>query len=159
MILMKKILLSMLMLLCVSALFAATPAEGLVQKYKDVKGARDLVAGKTLLRLVRPMMDDYQIAPIAHKVEQLAVVRLDKTSQEVRNMFVNDLKNAFTRYSYGGQSVTKNGTVDVYVHMKSEDVVDELVVFNPEKYVLSILKGIFPVEELLKLYKGKTDKN
>ena len=113
MILMKKIFLSIMMILCVSALFAATPAEGLVQKYKDAKGARDLVAGKTLLRLVRPMMEDYQIAPIAHKVEQLAVVRLDKSSQEVKDRFLNDLKNTFSRYSYGGQSVTKNGTVDV----------------------------------------------
>ena len=150
---MKKILLSILMLFCVSVLFAATPAEDLMQKYKDVRGVRDLVAGKTLLRLVRPMMDDYQIAPIAHKVEQLAVVRLDKTSQEVRNRFVNDLKNAFTRYSYGGQSVTKNGTVDVYVHMKSENMADELVVYNPEICALYSLTGSFSREELQKIQK------
>ena len=91
MILMKKIFLSILMILCVSALFGATPAEDLVQKYKEAKGVRDLVAGKTLMRLVRPMMEDYQIAPLAHKVEQLSVLRVDKSSPEVRNMFQNDL--------------------------------------------------------------------
>ena len=153
MILMKKIFLSILMILCVSALFAATPAEGLVQKYKDAKGARDLVAGKTLLRLVRPMMEDYQIAPIAHKVEQLAVVRLDKSSQEVKDSFLNDLKNTFSRYSYGGQSVTKNGTVDVYVHMISDNLADELVVYNPEIFALYSLNGSFTREELEKIQK------
>ena len=153
MILMKKIFLSILMILCVSALFAATPAEGLVQKYKDAKGARDLVAGKTLLRLVRPMMEDYQIAPIAHKVEQLAVVRLDKSSQEVKDRFLNDLKNTFSRYSYGGQSVTKNGTVDVYVHMISDNLADELVVYNPEIFALYSLNGSFTREELEKIQK------
>ena len=153
MILMKKIFLSIMMILCVSALFAATPAEGLVQKYKDAKGARDLVAGKTLLRLVRPMMEDYQIAPIAHKVEQLAVVRLDKSSQEVKDRFLNDLKNTFSRYSYGGQSVTKNGTVDVYVHMISDNLADELVVYNPEIFALYSLNGSFTREELEKIQK------
>ena len=142
-----------MMILCVSALFAATPAEGLVQKYKDAKGARDLVAGKTLLRLVRPMMEDYQIAPIAHKVEQLAVVRLDKSSQEVKDRFLNDLKNTFSRYSYGGQSVTKNGTVDVYVHMISDNLADELVVYNPEIFALYSLNGSFTREELEKIQK------
>ena len=142
-----------MMILCVSALFGATPAEGLVQKYKDAKGARDLVAGKTLLRLVRPMMEDYQIAPIAHKVEQLAVVRLDKSSQEVKDRFLNDLKNTFSRYSYGGQSVTKNGTVDVYVHMISDNLADELVVYNPEIFALYSLNGSFTREELEKIQK------
>ena len=150
---MKKIFLSIMMILCVSALFAATPAEGLVQKYKDAKGARDLVAGKTLLRLVRPMMEDYQIAPIAHKVEQLAVVRLDKSSQDVKDRFLNDLKNTFSRYSYGGQSVTKNGTVDVYVHMISDNLADELVVYNPEIFALYSLNGSFTREELEKIQK------
>ena len=150
---MKKIFLSIMMILCVTALFAATPAEGLVQKYKDAKGARDLVAGKTLLRLVRPMMEDYQIAPIAHKVEQLAVVRLDKSSQEVKDRFLNDLKNTFSRYSYGGQSVTKNGTVDVYVHMISDNLADELVVYNPEIFALYSLNGSFTREELVKIQK------
>lgn len=153
MILMKEIFLSIMMILCVSALFGATPAEDLVQKYKEAKGVRDLVAGKTLMRLVRPMMEDYQIAPLAHKVEQLSVLRVDKSSPEVRNMFQNDLKKVFSCYIYAGQSVTKNGIVDVYVHMSSEDVADELVVYNPKIYALYSLSGAFTREELEKIQK------
>ena len=153
MILMKKILSLMMMLLCVSSLFAATPAEQLVDKYKEVKGARNLIAGKTVVRLVRPMMKDYQIAPLAHKVEELSVLRVDKTSPEVRAKFLKDLKKVFDQYVFGGQSVTRNGTVDAYVHMTSEDTADELVVYNPKLYALYSVSGIFTREELEKIQK------
>ena len=150
---MKKILSLMMMLLCVSSLFAATPAEQLVDKYKEVKGARNLIAGKTVVRLVRPMMKDYQIAPLAHKVEELSVLRVDKTSPEVRAKFLKDLKKVFDQYVFGGQSVTRNGTVDAYVHMTSEDTADELVVYNPKLYALYSVSGIFTREELEKIQK------
>ena len=153
MILMKKILSLMMMLLCVSSLFAATPAEQLVDKYKEVKGARNLIAGKTVVRLVRPMMKDYQIAPLAHKVEELSVLRVDKTSPEVRAKFLKDLKKVFDQYVFGGQSVTRNGTVDAYVHMTSEDTADELVVYNPKIYALYSVSGVFTREELEKIQK------
>ena len=143
----------MMMLLCVSSLFAATPAEQLVDKYKEVKGARNLIAGKTVVRLVRPMMKDYQIAPLAHKVEELSVLRVDKTSPEVRAKFLKDLKKVFDQYVFGGQSVTRNGTVDAYVHMTSEDTADELVVYNPKLYALYSVSGIFTREELEKIQK------
>ena len=39
----------------------------------------------------------------------------------------------------------------VYVHMKNDDCVDELVVFNPNTFVLNSLIGTFPVEKLLSL--------
>ena len=150
---MKKILSLMMMLLCVSSLFAATPAEQLVDKYKEVKGARNLIAGKMVVRLVRPMMKDYQIAPLAHKVEELSVLRVDKTSPEVRAKFLKDLKKVFDQYVFGGQSVTRNGTVDAYVHMTSEDTADELVVYNPKLYALYSVSGIFTREELEKIQK------
>ena len=143
----------MMMLLCVSSLFAATPAEQLVDKYKEVKGARNLIAGKMVVRLVRPMMKDYQIAPLAHKVEELSVLRVDKTSPEVRAKFLKDLKKVFDQYVFGGQSVTRNGTVDAYVHMTSEDTADELVVYNPKLYALYSVSGIFTREELEKIQK------
>ncbi len=150
---MKKIVVSIVMLFCAAALFAATPAENLVQKHKDVKGARDLVAGKTLLRMVRPMMEDHQIAPVAHKVERLSVLRLEKASLESRNKFVSDLKKMVSQYTYAGQSVTKNGIVDVYVHMASQNIADELVIYNPEICTLYSLSGDFTREELEKIQK------
>lgn len=141
------------MLLCVSALFAATPAEELVDKYKETKGARNLVAGKTIIRLVRPLMKDYQIAPLSHKVEELSVLRVDRTSPEVKERFLDDLQKVFDQYVFGGQSVTRNGTVDAYVHMTSEDTADELVVYNPKIYALYSVSGIFTREELEKIQK------
>lgn len=150
---MKKIYLSILMLLCVSLAFAASPAENLVEKYKDYKGARNLVAGKTTIRLIRPMLQEYQIGPLAHKIEQMSVLRLEKSSQEVRNSFINALQKTVKSYIYAGQSVTKNGIVDVYVHMASENSADELVIYNPEICTLYSLSGNFTREELEKIQK------
>ena len=130
-----------------------TPAEELVEKYKDVKGARNLVAGKTLVTMVRPMMKDYQIAPLAHKVEKLSVLRVDKVSHEVQVAFLSDLKAVFSQYVYAGQSVTRNGTVDAYVHMSSKDSADELVVYNPKIIALYSVSGTFTREELEKIQK------
>lgn len=150
---MKRIVFTFVALFAVLNLLAGTPAEELVDKYKDVKGARNLVAGKTIIRLVRPMMKDYQIAPLAHKVEELSVLRVDRTSAETRAAFLQDLKKAFSQYVYAGQSVTRNGTVDAYVHMASPDSADELVVYNPKLFALYSVSGIFTREELEKIQK------
>lgn len=145
---MKRIITIFFFILCCFSIWAKTPAEELVEKYKEEKGARNLVAGKTLIRLVRPMMDDYQIAPLSHKVEELSVLRLDKTSHEVRAMFQRDLRAVLKQYVFGGKSDTRNGTVDAYVHMTSEGIADELVVYNPKICALYSLSGKFTREEL-----------
>ena len=150
---MKRILLSSISVFVSLNLLSMTPAEELVEKYKDVKGARNLVAGKTLVTMVRPMMKDYQIAPLAHKVEKLSVLRVDKVSHEVQVAFLSDLKAVFSQYVYAGQSVTRNGTVDAYVHMSSKDSADELVVYNPKIIALYSVSGTFTREELEKIQK------
>lgn len=150
---MKRRLLIISFCLCCFHLSGQTPAAELVEKYKEEQGARNLVAGRTIVRLVRPLMKDYQIAPLAHKVEELSVLRIDKASPEIRARFLRDLKRVFDQYVFGGQSVTRNGTVDAYVHMASEDTADELVVYNPRLYALYSVSGIFTREELEKIQK------
>ena len=99
------------------------------------------------------MLQEYQIGPLAHKIEQMSVLRLEKSSQEVRNSFINDLQKTVKSYIYAGQSVTKNGIVDVYVHMASENSADELVIYNPEICTVYSLSGNFTREELEKIQK------
>ena len=57
---------------------AQTPAAELVEKYKDVKGTRNFVARGVLMKLARTMMKEYSIAPLAHKVEEVSVLRVDR---------------------------------------------------------------------------------
>ena len=150
---MKRSIMIFLFGLFCFGLLAKTPAAELVEKYKEEKGARNLVAGKALIRLVRPMMNDYQIAPLSHKVEELSVLRMDKTSHEVREVFLRDLSNVLKQYVFGGKSDTRNGTVDAYVHMTSDGTADELVVYNPKICALYSLSGKFTREELVKIQK------
>lgn len=150
---MKRIVLSFVALFAIFNVFAGTPAADLVEKYKETKGAKNLVAKGALVKMVRPMMKDYQIAPLAHKVEELSVLKVEKTSPDIKASFFQDLNAVFRHYAYAGQSVTRNGTVDAYVHMATSDVADELVVYNPKTLTLYSLSGTFTREELEKIQK------
>lgn len=150
---MKRIVLSFIALVASLNVFAGTPAEGLVEKYKDIKGARNLVAKGAVMNMARPMLKKHNVAPIAHKVEEMSVLRMDKASPEVRLAFLEDMKETFRQYVYAGKSDTPNGVVDAYVHLLSPDVADELVVFNPKLCAIYSLSGEFTKEELLNIQK------
>ena len=63
---MKRIILSFIALVASLNVFAGTPAEELVEKYKDIKGARNLVAKGAVMNMARPMLKKHNVAPIAH---------------------------------------------------------------------------------------------
>ena len=150
---MKRIVLSFVALFAIFNVFAGTPAADLVEKYKDVKGARNLVAKGTLMNMARPMLKKYNVAPIAHKVEEMSVLRMDRTSPEVRQEFLEALNKVLGQYVYAGKSDTPNGVVDAYVHLVSPEIADELVVFNPELCAFYSLSGMFTRDELLSIQK------
>lgn len=150
---MKKIIFTVISAFVTLTLFAGTPAEEVVEKYKEMKGARNLVAKGVLIKMARPLMKDYQIAPLAHKVEELSVLRIDKADPVIREQFLKDLQIVLDQYMYAGQSVTRNGIVDAYVHLARPDVADELIVYNPKIYALYSVSGTFTAEELMKIQK------
>lgn len=150
---MKKIIFTVISAFVTLTLFAGTPAEEVVEKYKEMKGARNLVAKGVLIKMARPLMKDYQIAPLAHKVEELSVLRIDKADPVIREQFLKDLQIVLDQYMYAGQSVTRNGVVDAYVHLARPDVADELIVYNPKIYALYSVSGTFTAEELMKIQK------
>ncbi|MBE6238248.1 MAG: hypothetical protein E7116_08915 [Bacteroidales bacterium] len=150
---MKKIIFTVISAFVTLTLFAGTPAEEVVEKYKEMKGARNLVAKGVLIKMARPLMKDYQIAPLAHKVEELSVLRIDKAEPVIREQFLKDLQIVLDQYMYAGQSVTRNGIVDAYVHLARPDVADELIVYNPKIYALYSVSGTFTAEELMKIQK------
>ena len=150
---MKRIILIFIAVLTASFAWAGTPAEDVVEMYKDVNGARNLVARGAMIRMARPLMRNYSIAPLAHKVDEISVLRMDKVKSQVKDCFLSEMRKALEAYMYAGQSDTPNGIVDAYVHLSSSDVADELVVYNPEIFTLYSLKGEFTVQELLSIQK------
>ena len=147
------------MILIISALFAAislwggTPAQKLVDDYKELKGVRHYSAKGAMMTVARPLMKSYSMAPLAHKVEEMYVLRMDKARPDVQEQFFNDLKKVLSSYIYAGKSDSPHGIVDAYVHVSSPDVADELVVYNPDIMTLYSLIGEFTNEELQKVQK------
>lgn len=130
---------------------ALTPAQDLMQRNSEIKGGRLLEASGSKMVFVRPALKKYTIGPMAESVDAVMVLSLKKTPVSDRDEFMDDLKTTLKNYRYYGKSPSKGEFVDVYVHMKTEDCVDELVVYDPKNYVVNSLTGTFPVEELLRL--------
>lgn len=148
---MRRMLFVLVVLLSMDA-FADTPAEMFMGGYDDVKGAKHIeVKGGTMV-FARPVIRKFPIGPMADLVEEVSVLNMSKTGSSEKDTFLAKLKVMLEmNYKYYGKSDTPNGIVDVYVHLASDDLADELVIYNPELFVLNSLVGKFPVEQLLKL--------
>lgn len=131
--------------------FAGTPAEDLICSYDGVKGARNIEVKGPRIKLARPILRKYPIGPLADQVTEVEVLNIGKASEQDRQRFAEDLAKTLRHYRYYGKSDSPNGLVDVYVHLQTETLVDELVIFNPNSIVLNVLFGSFSVEDLLKL--------
>ena len=153
---MFKRLLFLLTLLVIASvgLSAQTPVEKVILKYEDADGARNFIAQGLSMSLARRFLKSTQVAPIAPEVDQLYILRMGGTSQNVRQMFARDLSLALRYYEYYGKQPSKNGEVSVYIHRDGPETVDELVIYNPAIYSLNSLYGHFTVQELMSLEKN-----
>lgn len=150
---MKKIITISLAFFATFSLWAGTPAQKLVDDYKELKGVRHYSAKGAMMTVARPLMKSYSMAPLAHKVEEMYVMSMDKARPDVQDQFFEDLKNVLSTYIYAGKSDSPHGIVDAYVHVSAPGVADELVVYNPEIMTLYSLIGEFTDEELRKVQK------
>ena len=148
---MKRIFLMIISAVMAFESFAGTPAEDLVGRHADVKGARHIEVRGARMKFARPILKRFPIGPLADSVTEVTVLDVDRTSPESKERFLGDLALTLRQYRYSGKSDTPNGLVDVYVHLYSDSIVDELVIFNPESNVLNILDGRFSVEDLIEL--------
>lgn len=138
--------------LCLGS-FAQTPVERVIEKYESVKGARYFLAKGASMRFARPILKKTPVAPIASDVDEVAVLKMEAASQYNRDMFDSDLESALKNYEYYGKHDSTNGIVDVYILKPQDDIVRELVIYNPELWSLNSLYGSFTVSSLLELNK------
>ena len=148
---MRKIVLLVAFLLVATLGFATTPAQELMQRHSEIKGGRLIAASGSKMVFVRPALKRYTIGPMSDSVDEVMVLNMKKTPAQDRKVFMEDMKKTLGQYRYFGESGSPDGMTEVYVHMKNDDCVDELVVFNPNTFVLNSLIGTFPVEKLLSL--------
>ena len=135
------------------SLSAQTPVEKLVLKYEDTDGARNFIAQGVGMSLARRFLKSTQVAPIAPDVDQLYILKMKNTSPDIQQMFARDLAAALRSYEYYGKQPSNNGEVNIYIHKTGPDTVDELVIYNPDNYLLNSLYGHFTVQELMNLEK------
>ena len=150
---MKRMITIVVALLATVGLWGGTPAQKLVDDYKELKGVRHYSAKGAMMTMARPLMKAYSMAPLAHKVEEMYVLRMDKARSDVQQQFFNELNTVLGSYIYAGKSDSPHGIVDAYVHVSAPDIADELVVYNPEIMTLYSLIGEFTSEELQKVQK------
>lgn len=148
---MKHIFILMILMLLSTDAFSGTPAEDLIRSYEGIKGARNIEVKGSSIKLARPILRKYPIGPMADLVTEVEALNMGKASELDRKLFMEDLEKTLSHYRYYGKSDSPNGLADVYVHLQTETVVDELVIFNPGSVVLNVLFGNFPVADLLKL--------
>lgn len=152
---MKRLLISFIFCFLAIQAWGQTPVQLVVNQYKDVKGAKDFQVSGRMMNIARPFLKHYTIGPLAPSVNEMAMINMEKVRSEVRDDFEDYLKENLKTYVYVGKTDTPEGEVDAYLHFKSSDLVDELVIYNPEIYALYILIGDFHVSELQKI--GKKD--
>ena len=153
---MKRLILFIAVLCVGVAVYAGTPAEDLIERFESLKGARGITVSGAKMVFARPVIRRFPIGPLADDVKVVSVLKMNKVSESDRQRFLESLGETLDRnYEYYGKADTPNGIVDVYVHLKNSDIVDELVIYNPELCVLNSLLGSFPVSALLALNAGK----
>lgn len=130
-----------------------TPVEKVINKYADIKGARDLIASGSQMTLARSLIKRTPLASVASEVDVLEVLKMQNAAEDKIQDFEKDLKAALKSYEYYGKTDTKNGKVDIYLTRENKDTIDELVIYNPAIKSLNSLKGHISASQLLNIYK------
>ncbi|MBR2063068.1 MAG: DUF4252 domain-containing protein [Bacteroidales bacterium] len=149
---MKRTVLIMLLVAGVfiqEAMAQKTPVEKLIERYSEVKGARDFIASGGKMVIARSLIKKTELASIAPDVDVLEVLKMQNASSSDIVRFEKDLKSALAGYEFYGTEESPNGTVDVYIMKGDGGMVDELVIYNPLIHSLNSLKGSFTIQELL----------
>ena len=132
--------------------FAQTPVENVIFEYDDVQGARDFIAqGGPRLMIAKKFLKTTNLASLAPYADEIYVLKMGNASQQDKSDFLKNLQDAFKSYEYQGIHPSKNGEVEVYVNRGGDGYISELIVYNPELYTLNVLRGSFPVDDLLKI--------
>lgn len=133
---------------------AGTPVEDLIAKYEKVQGAKDYKATGAAMAVGRTFLKKYPIAPLADEINEMLILRMQKTAPEVRKTFESDFMEVMKDYMYVGKQDTKQGVVDVYCLTDEDaDMVVELIVYNPNSYALNCLRGNLKPQDLMKIRK------
>ena len=126
-----------------------TPVEKVVMEFEGVEGARDFIAkGGPRLMIAKNFLKTTNLASLASDADQIYVLKMGAASQQDKAAFLEKLHAALKTYEYHGMHPSKNGEVEAYINRSDDGYITELVLYNPESYVLNVLYGNFPINVL-----------
>ena len=144
------VMLGLMMIVQVAA--GQTPVEEVVLEFDSVDGAKGFIAkGGPRLMIARKFLKTTNLASLASDADQIYVLKMGAASQQDKAAFLEALHAALKTYEYHGMHPSKNGEVEAYINRTEDGYISELVLYNPESYVLNVLHGSFPVNALLQI--------
>lgn len=152
---MKQILTIITSILAAVSLYAGTPAEDLMLSAMDVKGVQVIEGKGLIMKFARSAIRKTPMSPLADQVSEVTVLKMENASPEFIEEFTAKLKSVTKTYQFYGIKIGQGGhPVEVYGNYPDNNIVHEIVVFNPELYSIFSLRGEYTVEELLSLDKN-----
>lgn len=130
---------------------AQTPVEDLIDKYREYHGATCLSLSGAELLIARPVILASPLASVVSDVQKLMVLHMSSTTDKVRSSFEANLYSTLGAYEQYGQYKSANGIVEVYAKFLDDNMVSELVIFNPNLWILNDIHGDFNVNSLEKI--------
>ena len=123
-------------------------------EYENAQGVSFVEAKGMSMKIARVMIRKTPAAPVADKITEVSVLKLDNADAKIKSDFHKSLEATLKQYTYVGKSNAANDdVVDVYISQPVNDLVGEMVIFNSERFVLNSLRGQIPISLLLSMQK------
>ena len=152
---MKRILTTIISILAGASLYAGTPAEDLMLSAMDTKGVQVIEGKGFIMKFARSAIRKTPMSPLADQVTEVTVFKMEHASPDFIQDFTQRLKDVVKSYQFYGIKIGQGGhPVEVDGNYPDNNIVREIVVFNPELYSLFSLRGEYTVDELLSLDKN-----
>ena len=105
-----------------------------------------------MISMARGYIKKSPMGPLADNVKAATIVMLRWASNQTKTEFAQAVRQTLKSYQfYGIEKGIDGKLVEVYGSPIKNEVVHEIVVFNPVNYTLISLRGSYPIAELQKL--------
>ncbi len=122
----------------------------------DAKGVQVIEGKGFIMKFARSAIRKTPMGPLADQVTEVTVCKMEHASPEFIQEYTKKLKDVMKSYQFYGVKIGQGGhPVEVYGNYPDNNIVRELIVFNPELNSSFSLRGEYTVEELLAIDKNQ----
>ena len=122
----------------------------------DAKGVQVIEGKGFIMKFARSAIRKTPMGPLADQVTEVTVCKMEHASPEFIQEYTKKLKDIMKSYQFYGVKIGQGGhPVEVYGNYPDNNIVRELIVFNPELNSSFSLRGEYTVEELLAIDKNQ----